>query len=262
MTDEELLGLNESGFIPGPNESETDFLARVERVKQSFLKLGVTAIPSAHWDFSRMQLAKLFDFMPACLPAFYSNASLMPWQGAAAWVERGRVVAIQLRKAFSKGSFLKIYHRSEILSHEASHAARSAFPSDRWDEFFAYMTSDASWRRVLGPIIQRPWEVWPFLICSLLGSFFSLFFLGAAIWLFLGFWRLFLGHLTLRKAGLFLQTIGCSKQKARSILFRLTDDEIRKIASAENIFVENNSKDLRWRLIYLRYLNDVRKDNC
>lgn len=256
MTDEELLLLNESGFIPGPTETEQDFKKRVESTKQAFLKLGESAIPSSHWDWVGNKLRALFGFTPLCLPVFYSNRSLTPWQGAAAWVERGQILAIQLRESFRKGTFLGIYQRGEILAHEAVHAARSAFPLDRWDEFFAYMTSEISWRRVLGPIIQRPWEVWPFLVFCLMGVFSPIAFLGAALWAGLGFYRLICCHRIMHKACLFLKKMGFEDHKARSILLRLTNSEIVSLSNEIDIFssIQPGGENLRLRLICLAYL--------
>lgn len=245
IADDELLTLSQAGFIPGPGEAEENFLHRVSSTKQAFLKLGVAAIPESHWEWVGVKLRKLFGFTPDSLPAFYSNRSLAPWQGAAAWVERGQIIAIQLRNAFKKGSFLGIYRRSEILSHEAVHAARSAFPKDPWDEFFAYMASEKGWRRTLGPIIQRPWEVWPFLIFCILGALDPIFFLGAATWIGAGFFRLIRAHRTLTKASKTLQK-EMSDADARALLLRLTDEEIQSLSKGKEI---KTSEDLRGRLI-------------
>jgi hypothetical protein len=251
MTDEELLSYNHQGFIPGPAESEEKFLKRIESTKAAYLKLGVAAIPSSHWSWVESHLKEGFDFIPKSLPAFYSNRSLAPWQGAAAWVERDQVLAIQLKEAFQKGTFLGIYDRSEILAHEAVHAARSAFPADIWDEYFAYMTSSQAWRRILGPIVRRPLEVWPLLLFCILGPFIPLAFLFAALWIGLGFFRLIRGHLTLNKASLTLQKKGIAKTAIRHILFRLTNDEIQRLAKGKDLQKE---KTIRWQLlnIYLR----------
>lgn len=262
MTDEELLLLNESGFIPGPDESEEVFRQRVESTNQAFFKLGVRAIPPAHWDWVGNTLKELFDFTPSCLPAFYSNRSLRPWQGAAAWVERGQILAIQLREAFKKGSFLGIYQRSEILAHESVHAARSAFPVDPWDEFFAYMTSDSAWRRVLGPIIRRPWEVWPFLIFCLFGAIVPVFFLGAAVWASLGFYRLIRSHRVLQKASRTLKHLKYSDKQVRSILLRLTDSEIGDLAKGVNILTRQVGSNLRLRLLFLMRGKYDTKNHC
>jgi hypothetical protein len=261
MTDEELLSFNQSGFIPGPDEALESFIRRMESTRGAFLKLGVSAIPSTHWEGVEKKLRDGFDFIPSCLPAFYSNRSLSPWQGAAAWVERGQILAIQLRESFKKGSFLGIYNRSEILAHEAVHAARSAFPLDPWDEYFAYMTSEKAWRRALGPIVQRPWEVWPLLIFCLLGAFLPLFFLGAALWVGLGFYRLISCHLTLQRAGKTLRKLGYSDKKIRYILFRLTNQEIQKLSKGVDIFPIPETS-LRSRLLNLYRCKNGTENHC
>jgi hypothetical protein len=250
MTDEELLSLDAQGFIPGPGEEEADFRRRVEAVQEAFLKLGDESIPHAHWEYAGAKLRGLFKFSPNSLPAFYSNRALTPWQGAAAWVERGQVIAIQLRKAFRKGSFLGIYDRDELLAHEAVHAARSAFPKDRWDEFFAYMTSERSWRQVLGPIVQRPWEIWPFLFFSLAGALFPIAFLGATLCVGFGFLRLVRGHLVLRRASHHLCKAGFTKAEARSLLVRLPNLDIEALSQGKEIGQER-SDGLHLRLIRL-----------
>lgn len=251
MTDAELLALNRAGFIPGPKESEKVFLERVESVRQAFFKLGEQTIPKAHWLLPSEILLNIFSFFPESLPAFYSDRSLAPWQGAAAWVERDQIIAIQLRKAFRKGSFLKLYDRDELLAHEAVHAARSAFDDSPLEELFAYMSSLKGYRRVLGPMIQRPWEVWPFLSLSFLGAFFPGFFLLASFWLALGFTRLFKVRLVLKKAIKQLQKRGFSDKKALAILFRLTFQEVKDLSHGKDIFDKRDKKNIRWRLIHL-----------
>ncbi len=244
MTDSELLDLNQKGFIPGPIESEEEFRDRIDEVKKRRQSLGEKAIPPAHWEWARLHLKKMFNFEPDSLPAFYSNRSLMPWQGGASWLEKGRLVAVQLRK---KGN------KDEILAHESVHAARAAFPEDRWEEFFAYMVSEKRWRRVLGPIVQRPWEVWPFLVCCLMGSFFQVAFWGAAIWMGLGFCRLIRGHSILKKAVKNIQKKVGDEGKARAVLVRLTDEEIQIIAQGRPI----GDDSLRWRVIRLAYGEEI-----
>ncbi len=252
IPDDELLSLFRSGFIPGPGEKELAFLNRVKQTKEAFFKLGEGSIPPAHYAFVKEKLGRLFGFSPDSLPAFYSNRALTPWQGAAVWVENGQVIAIQLRKAFAKGSFLGIYRRSEILSHEAVHAARSAFPNDPWEEFFAFMTSDSKWRQVLGPIVQRPFEVWPFFLFSVGGVICPPFFLGAAVWLLLGLSRLIRFHWILRKASETLLKKGYGEETVRSVLLCLEDSEIRLLAKEAPL---SEKPSLRWRLVHL--LTDV-----
>lgn len=252
MTDLELLELNREGFIPGPFEFEEDFSKRVALVKKVF-KIGEW-IPASHWDWVKVSLGEFFDFEPNSLPAFYSNESLRLWQGAASWVEGKRIVSIQLRKALKRGSYLGIYKREGILAHEAVHAARSAFDEPENEEFFAYMTSEKKWHRVFGPIIRRPWEVWPFFIAMIGGAVFPAAYLGAAILAFIGFYRLIRQHRRLRLAMEKIVDVVIDKRIARAILFRLTDNEILMFSKGENIEdYRKKQRCLRWRLIGLAY---------
>lgn len=234
MTDEELLRLNQEGFIPGPGESEEAFLARVQASRGDH-------VPS---EWVGLHLRQLFDFRPGCLPAFYSNRSLAPWQGAAVWIEGRTVKAVQLRKALKSGSYLGLYNRDEILAHEAVHAARAAFEESVNEEFFAYMTSQKKWRRVLGPIVRRPWEVWPVLLGAVMGAWMPVFYWVTTLWMGWGFVRLIRQHACLRKAA---KGLG---KNARAILVRLTDQEIEQLAKGEKLKAK---EELRWRLLRLAY---------
>lgn len=253
MTDHQLMELNQMGFIPGPKEGEQAFLARVLAAKERFEK--GSWIPPSHWDWVKEYLGAFFDVKPLYICAFYSNQRLAPWQGAAAWIEGRALSAIQLREGLKKGSYLGLYRREEILAHEAVHAARSGFDEDRCEEFFAYMTSEKKWRRVLGPILQRPWEAWPFLLALLAGTFSPLCFLAAAIWAGLGFYRLIRQHQRLKRAADQIFEVVSDVRKTRAILFRLTDEEIERLARGEKIEEYARGQScLRWRLIRLAYL--------
>jgi hypothetical protein len=255
MTDLELLQLNREGFIPGPSESEEDFCNRVALVKKTF-EIGEW-IPTSHWDWVKICLRQMFDFEPSALPAFYSNESLRLWEGAAAWIEGRRIVSVQLRKTLQQGSYLGIYKREQILAHEAVHAARSAFDEPENEEFFAYMTSEQKWHRVFGPIVKRPWEIWPFFLAMMGGAFFSIAYLCAAIWASIGFYRLIRQHRRLRLAAERILDVVVDKVIARAILFRLTDDEILMFSKGEKIEdYRKKQKCLRWRLICLAYFKN------
>jgi len=245
---QELFELDRAGFIPGPGETEEAFLERVAQSKQIFEQGDW--IPESHWDFSRHLLVDFFHVKPLYICAVYSNKNLAPWQGAATWTIGKRLHHIQLKEGLKKGSYLKIYSRAEILAHEAVHAARSGFHEDKYEEFFAYMTSEKKWRRILGPIIQRPWEVWPFFLFMTTGILWQASYLGATIWLILGFSRLIFRHATLKRAAKqILEKIG-DERRVRAILFRLTDKEIKLFAKGENIIqYAKNQKCLRWRVL-------------
>lgn len=250
MTDKELFELNQKGWIPGPKESEDEFLSRIESAKKLFKsppeELRVQErVSLPHWDWTRGHLKQVYDFQPESLLAYYSNHKLAPWQGAVSWIFENGLCAVQLRKGFLKGRYLGLYSRDEILAHEAVHAARCAFDEPINEEFFAYFTSSVKWRRVLGPIVRRPWEVF-LLGAALLGGMLLGQFLLASLLTFAAFFRLARQHRTLRRAAKNLSQKVESEKTVRSILLRLTDQEISKLSDGK-MFEDDGS--LRHRVI-------------
>lgn len=248
ITDQELLSFNAQGFIPGPGETEGRFLERINAVKSSLN--AERSVSRAQWEWVRNHLQGLFDFKPQSLIAFYSNEHLAPWQGAACWITEEGVPKLQLREGFRKGKYLGLYSREETLAHEAIHAARAGFEEEGFEEFFAYASAQRKWRKVLGPIVKKPWEAWIFLTFLVIGIFWGGGFLAATLWMSVGFYRLAKQHYCLTKA--FRVLIGRLKQekKARSVLLRLTDREIEELAAGTWL---DGDTSLRWRLIRLAY---------
>lgn len=207
--------------------------------------------PKIHWEWVRSQLREAFDVDPIWLPIIYSNRSLAPWQAGATWTQGTRLVSIQLREAFRKGTFLGIYQREDVLAHEAVHGVRASLESEKWEEFFAYMVAGSRVRRFLGPLIQRPWEVWPFLGLSflgalLLGPFPSL----AAGWAGLGVLRLLKNRFRLRRAAREVGRVIKGKREIRAFLFRLKDEEIDQLAKGISLkALAEKNQTLRWQIL-------------
>lgn len=203
MNDEELLRFFRRGLIPGPAESEESFLARVINSPQ---------LSYTEWQDVSVKTFSLFGCAIDWMPITYSNRRLAWWEGAATWISD--TPFIQLRSGLQKGKYLG-YERTEILAHEAIHAARIKFDEPQFEEMLAYSVSKENWKRFLGPLFSRSWE--PFLLLLAIFSgyfwisiplivlFFSMAWLG---------WRHYLFH----------------RQKKRlplSVILCLTDKEIR-----------------------------------
>ncbi|HEV7737401.1 MAG TPA: hypothetical protein VGO47_08550 [Chlamydiales bacterium] len=244
MTNQELLAFNAKGFIPGPNETESQFLSRISAIQKSFIKKP--SLPRAHWEWSKHALQELFGFEPESLVAFYSNADLRPWQGAACWINEEGVPELQLREGFRKGHYFHLYSREETLTHESIHAARSAFHEPENEEFFAYASSEKKWRRALGPIIRNPWEVWVLLITLCVGIFWEIGIIASLLWMSVGLFRLAKQHIRRARACAALLNDLQEKSLVRAVLFRLTDEEIRQLAKGKKL---QSDDTLRWRVI-------------
>ena len=145
---------------------------------------------------------------------------------------------------------------------------------EKTEEIFAYMTSSSAFRKFLGPIIRAPYEI---------GLFFSLIFMGIAsqfsaifisteifsalsvfsfasgIFLFsFALFRLAFIKLKLNRTFKKLFKLTKDKKKARSVLFRLTDNEITNFAKMTKEEIReyihaNKELSLRWKVINSAY---------
>ena len=257
MAIEELLSLNEEGFFPGPDESEECFLARVKAAKEKFFEAG--NIPIHDWQWASERTRALFGFAPKWCKATLSAKGLTPWQAAATWIDVNRFYIIQINPS---RWVQKLIDRDELLAHEASHAARVAFDEPIYEEIFAYLTSNAKWRQVLGAFFRRPFEVW-----ALLGLFGGASVLQIAeilwpmpLWSPLFFWagaglcffwsmRLLRARLRLQKASKRLLPLLREPSFLLPTLFRLTDAEVHALACGEGF----EGEDLRWQMLKVAY---------
>jgi len=250
ISDGELAALDQKGFIPGPGEGEGAFLERVREAGQV-----VDELPREHWAYAKELLRGLYGFEPGSLAAGYSNRGLAWWHGAACWIDERGVAQLQMREGFRKGSYLGLYERGEVLAHEAAHAARAAFEEPEAEEFFAYATSGKRWRRILGPIVKRPWEMWIWIGAMVSGLFSGWGLLGCCGVAGVAFGRLIRGHLRLRRASNFLLKVIGDESQVRGALFRMTDKEIRLLGRGE---WPEGDESLRWRLIRFAYITNAK----
>jgi hypothetical protein len=258
MEIKELLILNAEGLIPGPGESEEAFLARVTAVKSS-----CSPEMGAEWHWASEQLRLLFDFSPRWCTVTRSAQGLTPWQAAATWIDAHGVSRIQLHSSRWIRWFV---NQREIVAHEAVHAARAAFEEPRFEELFAYLTADRSWRRVLGPLFRTPREALWLVVFLITGSFLQLleaflgypffsqgWFLSAALCCLTWGMRLARTRLHMLRAYQRLIPRVRDPNKIRALLLRLTDQEIETLASGKDLKITD---ELRWTLIKAAYLRD------
>lgn len=259
MDREKLLALNAEGLIPGPNETAESFAERVEAT-QKFFRDQKDVFPPAVWDWPREQLKTLFDFSPRWCAASGSSKGLTPWQAAATWIDVKRIYLIRVR---SSGWLSRLVDRSEVLAHEAVHASRAAFDEPKYEEFFAYLTSSSRWRKVMGPLFRKSIEA--LLLMGLLGmgvmaqilevvydaEFFSCGWFFLALFLCFG-WslRLMRSRIQIEKAARRLAMLVKDPKMIRPALFRMTDQEIDRLASHLPF---EPGHDLRWCVIKTAY---------
>lgn len=150
------------GLIPGPGETEEQFWLRV----QNSPSLGHTA-----WEEAACITLPPFGFAVDWVPVHYSSHHLAWWEAGATWISKDHLPSVYLRPSFKKGVFLG-YKQSDVLAHEALHAARMRFDEPKFEEMLAYALSPYRWKRFLGPVFRSRWVV-PVLLLSLLMGLFS-----------------------------------------------------------------------------------------
>ena len=222
-------------------------------------------------------LMHVYDINPSWVPVEYSDDGLRLWEAACMWYSDCPDVPpmIQLVQAFEKKqTYLKMYHKNEVLAHEYVHAVRANLGSSAFEEIFAYYLSKSKFRAILGPLFERPYEsvlllssFIPLLLLmfkdlfvdSYNSNFLSNFFIPA-LCLPIGLASFFLLRLILRWS----QWLRCKKHldvlthgKSLPLMVRLTDQEIlifsRFTPQEIRQWVTNQLPSFRWQRL-CRYI--------
>ncbi|MBS4167533.1 hypothetical protein [Parachlamydia sp. AcF125] len=257
-TKEEWIQWSEEGLLPGPEETEEFFLQRVHYCLS--LKRRLSQVLGGALPFQAEELANpsffyavwkktqtLYGIKPSWVPLFFSNAKLAPWHGGCAWIFQLRETdplsaLLQLRKNFaSQTKYLGLYDRNELLAHELAHVGRMAYQEPKFEEFFAYQTSDSWFRRLFGPLIQSSCESLIFVFSLLLMLILQLWIPTEPLAQIALFLPLLLGCYALTRLGVRWYQFNQASQKlfqilsntdkAAAVLYRLTDREIKMLAS-------------------------------
>ncbi|MFI5334410.1 MAG: hypothetical protein ACHQT8_04485 [Chlamydiales bacterium] len=245
---QELLALNRRGLIPGPQESDKEFWERVELSAKTY----------DAWQETHAKTAQLFDFSLDWVEIFYSKKHLPFWQGALTWLET--LPRIQLHPRFQEGSLLKIYKRKDVLAHEAVHAARAQFYEPRFEEHFAYLTSEKALERYCGSFFRTSGESTLFLALLSLSmiaiiSGFPAVALFAIAFMGIGLARLGFAH---RAFNLCKKNLALIVREPLALMLRLTDKEIALFARSspsEILAFAEAQSSLRWQMIAGAYFN-------
>ncbi len=233
--------LNRQGMIPLPEDSPESYLARCSLPKDSL------PLP---------KILSIYDLAPTWVDVEYANEGLMPWEAACTWYSDTveELPVIQMRRVFQqKICYLGIYQKEDILAHEYVHAARYGLHSVAFEEIFAYYLSTSIFRRVVGPLFEKPWESSLLLLLLLVSPW--------TIWPVF----LFLGYLGARLSYRWCQWLRCKKRLEAlmgermplALMVRLTDEEIIRFSSATLAEIKEwieEQKSFRWQLLKKSYL--------
>ncbi len=286
MTSHELWNYNQLGLIPGPNETDHDFLNRAEyclKLKDELPKiLGETNqnIDPTQFENAFFNIKESYDILPKWVPIFFTNHKLSFWHGGCAWIYQLTETTptasfLQLRRNFLNRSKYLFYSRDELIAHELSHVGRMMFEEPKFEEFLAYRLSPSWFRRWFGPIIQSSTESMIFLLSLvmvlILDAYFflsgNLLSLQMIMWLKViplalfvsGCFRVILRHYCfnrcLKKLTQILQN---DEKKALAVAYRLTDKEIISFSKSSLDTIKqhihkNGATSPRWKVISLYF---------
>ena len=147
------------------------------------------------------------------------------------------------------------YDASETLAHEMVHAARTAFPSSVYEEYFACQVNASAFRRMAGNLFRR-WELPALFSCGLAAApvlavigvswWFLPLLLPAAVVL-----REFALRRRLARAAKHLRKAGFA---ALPLLLRLSDREIFEIAAlAPGEIMAKKETSARWKMLLEKF---------
>lgn len=289
MNEIELVDWNRRGLIPGPGEQLADFQKRVQfclGLKNQFFS-EISVPQSLQYDNAQEKIEEaalllvrnLYGISPDWVPLFFSNWKLAPWHGGAAWIFQIKEDAplgalLQLRKAlYKKRLYLGLYERDELMAHEFAHVGRMAFEEKKFEELLAYRSSQKSFSRYFGPIIQSAQE------SRLVIYLFATLFLMDAFFLFSGSLDAYLGTQVFKLVPLLLILFGLLRLKQRqsalkkaeeklkelvpdanAVVYRLTDREIELFSKSSIENIRNyirKEPSLRWQVIRLSYCSKL-----
>ena len=252
----DLSVLNQRGIFPWPGESRDRFFIRANSY-QSILKSPA---------FNLTQ--ELFDAVPDWIELRLESKGLLPWEGAATWIEEEcgeRAAMIQVKPSLPAS----LYSQEEVLAHELVHAMRLGFKENRFEEILAYRSSKKAFRRYLGPLFSNPTEVKGFLFLILLtwliywAEWIFDIELGGPFLLWTPLFALGLGCLRLMRAqNIFssalknLEKALKHPEKSLAVALRLRDQEIVRFSRCspqEIVAFAKKATDLRWEQISISY---------
>lgn len=296
MNTTELLKYNQAGLIPGPQETLEDFSKRASYcvdLKNQIPHMLAEELPFAKDEIHSSQqfmqkgceeAKEIYDINPSWVPLFFSNYQLSFWQGGCAWIfqkseDSPTSAFFQLRKNFrSHQTYLGIYNRDELITHELSHVGRMKFEEPKFEEILAYRSSSSFFRRFFGPIIQSSAESMLFMLGLLFLIFSDIFALSYETshhfsliarllvlgMILFGIIRVCYRQWQFRRCLHQLETTLNNSSMANAVIYRLRDHEIITFGKKSSDEIKQYAKEkinhsLRWKVIVDAYFKDTFK---
>lgn len=241
ITQSQLYEWSLRGLIPGPQESDEEYITRATAAKKN---------PSSQ----SQSIKALYGIDPDWVEIIYSNEGLRFWEGGATWIGEDKA-ALHLRKAYTKKESHLGYSKKELIAHELVHMVRCRFEEPIFEEILAYQTAPSPFRRFFGPIFPTP--AWSLFFIFGIAIFYVLAFLTYFAYVgMLGLILFFVLRLGLRQRTFFRARKNLAKivkkSKVLPVMLRLSDQEIfsfSRLSPKEIVSYMGSETNLRWQQI-------------
>jgi hypothetical protein len=252
--------LDRWGLIPGPMENISQF---AERVRVSLDPATRQSADRFLKNYQRTSLPHIsepaFGVHPKYVPIYRKKNTGISIYAAATWImETGPrkilfpLIVFNRRNRWTPSD-------STVLRHEWCHCGRASFEEPQFEEMLAYSAGGSTLSRILGPLFRSEGEGLAVLISCLIALVLPEVLSLTLVFFVVTFWglRLARSHYTFRMCLRNLSMALGGKQSALDLAYRLTDREIRRLASVapDNVLQEIRSmwnSTPRWQLIAVR----------
>jgi hypothetical protein len=297
-----LAELDRRGFIFGATESLAEFCERLKILQKNLNDLdrqlkekscfsvddlsfpAEERIPPESFNPAGGITEKLYDFRISWVPGFFVTPKFGLLFGGCAYSFFPDFFSLfVIRNSFKKKKKWLVYERDELMSHELCHVARFALLSEKYEEQFAYQTSEGNFRRNYGCMMRSAAETYIIMaiLIGMLVTQFSLFFfkrewmatrtfLTNPVTAFYLLLALVVGYLLVRQKkqnkdfSRILDLLGDVSEKPRALAFRLSDSEMDQIAklselnsnSLRKLLKEDGASSTRLEVLQKRFFKD------
>ena len=295
---EKAAELDSQGFLAAPGEDESAFAERLkaeelkirrfkeqlqrEKVLEPYQGLIVDShseIPPEILDEAGETTRKAYGFEIHWVPGFFPVKGLgLLWGGCSIGSWEDIPALFIIRRSFEKKRRFFIYSREELTSHELCHVARSPLEDMEYEEHFAYAISHSALRRYSGNCFKSEKDALFFLLpvflllaVQILRTFYRPDIPALPFWILAFVWPVWLLIANAKARRRYFRAEKALRPytgQPQAVLFRCEAAEINKFADAADdpaavrkILEEKKNSDLRWKIIYHRFINKENNEN-
>ncbi len=297
-TVEKAAGLDAQGFLAAPGEDEAAYAARLktealkisrfkeqlqrEKVLEPYEGLVVDShseIPPEILDEAAETTRQAYGFEIRWVPGFFPVKGLgLLWGGCSIGSWEDIPALFIIRRSFEKKKRFFIYSREELTSHELCHVARSPLEDMEYEEHFAYAISHSALRRYSGNCFKSEKDALFFLLpvflllaVQILRTFYRPDIPALPFWILIFVWPVWLLIVNAKARKRYFRAENALRpytDRPQAVLFRCVAAEINAFADAADdpeavrkILEEKKNSDLRWKIIYHRFMNKENNEN-